>query len=36
MKKKWEQIKKHPEVGYRIAQTAPDLMHISEFITVTS
>ncbi|HQM39876.1 MAG TPA: diguanylate cyclase [Clostridia bacterium] len=28
----WEQIKKHPEVGYRIAQTAPDLMHISEFI----
>jgi diguanylate cyclase (GGDEF)-like protein/PAS domain S-box-containing protein len=28
----WQEIKKHPEVGYRIAQAAPDLIHISEYI----
>ncbi|MFA5341132.1 MAG: HD domain-containing phosphohydrolase [Clostridia bacterium] len=28
----WTQIKKHPEVGYRITQVSPDLMHISEYI----
>ena len=28
----WIEIKKHPEVGFRIAQTVPELMRISEFI----
>ncbi|MDD4503115.1 MAG: HD domain-containing protein, partial [Clostridia bacterium] len=28
----WVQIKRHPEVGYRITQVSPDLMHISEYI----
>ncbi len=28
----WEAIKKHPEVGYRIAQTVPELRKISEYI----
>ncbi len=28
----WQEIKKHPEVGYRIAQSSPDLMHIAEYI----
>lgn len=28
----WREIKKHPEVGYRITQAAPDLIHISEYI----
>ena len=28
----WEEIKKHPQVGYRIAQASPELMHISEYI----
>ena len=28
----WQEIRKHPEVGYRIAQASPDLMHIAEYI----
>jgi HD-GYP domain-containing protein (c-di-GMP phosphodiesterase class II) len=28
----WREIKKHPEVGYRIAQTVPELRGISEYI----
>ncbi|MBI4856700.1 MAG: diguanylate cyclase [Acetobacterium woodii] len=28
----WIEIKKHPEVGYRIAQTVPELRKISEYI----
>jgi len=28
----WQEIKKHPEVGCRIAQASPDLIHISEYI----
>jgi diguanylate cyclase (GGDEF)-like protein len=28
----WREIKKHPEVGYRITQASPDLIHISEYI----
>ena len=28
----WVEIKKHPEVGYRIAQTVPELKQISEYI----
>lgn len=28
----WAEIKKHPEVGYRIAQTVPELRKISEYI----
>lgn len=28
----WTEIKKHPEVGYRIAQTVPELRKISEYI----
>lgn len=28
----WAEIKKHPEVGYRIAQTVPELRIISEYI----
>lgn len=28
----WVEIKKHPEVGYRIAQTIPELRKISEYI----
>jgi len=28
----WREIKKHPEVGYRIAQTVPELRKISEYI----
>lgn len=28
----WEQMKKHPEIGYRIAMSSPDLMSISEYI----
>lgn len=30
--KEWAEIKKHPEVGYRIAQTVPELRTISEYI----
>jgi len=28
----WREIKKHPEVGYRIADSTPELNHIAEFI----
>ena len=28
----WVEMKKHPEVGYRIAQTVPELRQISEYI----
>ncbi|MDD3142268.1 MAG: HD domain-containing protein, partial [Lachnospiraceae bacterium] len=28
----WIELKKHPEVGYRIAQTVPELVKISEYI----
>jgi len=28
----WAEIKKHPIVGYRIAQAVPELRHISEYI----
>ncbi|WKY48119.1 diguanylate cyclase [Eubacteriaceae bacterium ES3] len=28
----WKEIKKHPEVGYRITQTIPELRKISEYI----
>lgn len=28
----WHEIKKHPEAGYRIAYSLPELRHISEFI----
>lgn len=28
----WLEIKRHPEVGFRITQTVPELKHISEYI----
>lgn len=28
----WAEIRRHPEVGYRITQVSPELKHISEFI----
>ena len=28
----WREIKKHPEVGYRIANASPELRHIAEYI----
>lgn len=28
----WYQLKKHPEVGYRIAQASPELKHIADLI----
>lgn len=28
----WEELKKHPEVGYRIAMASPDLISIADFI----
>lgn len=28
----WTEIRKHPEVGYRIAQTIPELRNVSEYI----
>ena len=28
----WREIKRHPEVGYRIANASPELRHISEYI----
>jgi len=28
----WEEIKKHPEIGYRIAQSSPELSHIADGI----
>ncbi|MCR4443449.1 MAG: diguanylate cyclase [Peptococcaceae bacterium] len=30
--KEWEEIKKHPEIGYRIAQSTPELAPIAEYI----
>lgn len=30
--KEWNEIKKHPEAGYRIAQATSELMPISEYI----
>jgi diguanylate cyclase (GGDEF)-like protein/PAS domain S-box-containing protein len=31
-KKEWEIIKKHPEIGYQIAKSSPQLAHIAEYI----
>ncbi len=28
----WQEIRKHPEIGYRIAQTVPELVDIAEYI----
>ena len=28
----WEQMKRHSEIGYRIAETSPELIHISKYI----
>jgi HD-GYP domain-containing protein (c-di-GMP phosphodiesterase class II) len=28
----WREIKKHPEIGFRIAQSSPELVHIAEYI----
>jgi HD-GYP domain-containing protein (c-di-GMP phosphodiesterase class II) len=28
----WEMIKKHPEIGYRIALSSPNIAHIAEYI----
>jgi len=28
----WEQMKKHPEIGYRIAMSSPELEHIAKYI----
>lgn len=28
----WEIMKKHPEIGYRIAMSSPELLHIAEYI----
>lgn len=28
----WREIRKHPEIGYRISQSSPELKHISEYI----
>lgn len=28
----WEELKKHAEIGYRIAQTTPEISHIAEYI----
>jgi diguanylate cyclase (GGDEF)-like protein/PAS domain S-box-containing protein len=30
----WEKVKQHPEIGYRIAQSSPDLISIGESILV--
>ncbi|MGQ9824187.1 MAG: HD domain-containing phosphohydrolase [Desulfotomaculales bacterium] len=30
--KEWEEMKKHPEIGYRIAQSTPELASIAEYI----
>ncbi|MEN3186247.1 MAG: PAS domain-containing protein [Atribacterota bacterium] len=30
--KEWEEIKKHPEIGYRIAQASPELLPVAEGI----
>jgi len=28
----WEKMKRHSEIGYRIAETSPELIHISKYI----
>jgi HD-GYP domain-containing protein (c-di-GMP phosphodiesterase class II) len=28
----WEEIRKHPEIGFRIAQASPEIVHIAEYI----
>ncbi len=28
----WEEMRRHPEIGFRIAQSSPDLAHIAEYI----
>jgi diguanylate cyclase (GGDEF)-like protein/PAS domain S-box-containing protein len=28
----WAEMKRHPEIGFRIAQSSPDLAHIAEYI----
>jgi diguanylate cyclase (GGDEF)-like protein/PAS domain S-box-containing protein len=28
----WVEMKRHPEIGYRIAQASPELAHVSEYI----
>jgi HD-GYP domain-containing protein (c-di-GMP phosphodiesterase class II) len=28
----WEEMKKHPEIGYRIAMSSPDFANVAEFI----
>ena len=30
--KEWEEMKKHPEIGHRIAQSTPELASIAEYI----
>ena len=30
--KEWEEVKKHPEIGYRIAQASPELLPVAEGI----
>ena len=32
----WEKVKQHPEIGYRIAQSSPDLISIGESILAVS
>ena len=31
-KKEWEVIKRHPEIGFNIAQSSPQIAHIAKFI----
>lgn len=31
-KEEWEEMKKHPEIGYRIAQNTPELANVAEYI----
>jgi HD-GYP domain-containing protein (c-di-GMP phosphodiesterase class II) len=28
----WHEMKKHPETGYRIAESSPELSHVSEYV----
>ena len=28
----WKEMKRHPEIGYRIAQNTPELLTVSEYI----
>jgi len=30
--KEWEEVKRHPEIGYRIAQASPELLPVAEGI----